>query len=117
MSELAGQIGRYLDQLRRENASTHTIRNYAADLAQFLVHQIFGGQAHCFMLGLAQQVQRFIGCHKVTCQPGERGNLVPARASAAGRHHHAGVPYNQVQAAKDIADFADADTQGLQAHG
>ncbi len=36
MPELAQQIERYLDQLRRENASAHTIRNYASDLAQFL---------------------------------------------------------------------------------
>lgn len=38
MSELALQIDRYLDQLRRENASPHTIRNYASDLAQFLAY-------------------------------------------------------------------------------
>lgn len=35
MSELARQIDAYLNQLRRENASAHTIRNYASDLAQF----------------------------------------------------------------------------------
>ncbi len=35
MPELVGQIERYLDQLRRENASPHTIRNYASDLGQF----------------------------------------------------------------------------------
>ncbi|MGI8743280.1 MAG: tyrosine recombinase XerC [Bryobacteraceae bacterium] len=33
---LADQIDRYLEQLRRENASAHTLRNYASDLAQFL---------------------------------------------------------------------------------
>jgi len=36
MSELADQIDRYLEQLQRENASAHTVRNYASDLAQFL---------------------------------------------------------------------------------
>lgn len=36
MSELALQIDRYLDELRRENASVHTVRNYRIDLAQFL---------------------------------------------------------------------------------
>jgi integrase/recombinase XerC len=35
MSELATQIGLFLDHLRRENASPHTIRNYQSDLAQF----------------------------------------------------------------------------------
>jgi integrase/recombinase XerC len=38
MSELAAHINRYLDQLRRENASEHTIRNYASDLDQFLAY-------------------------------------------------------------------------------
>jgi integrase/recombinase XerC len=36
MSELAGGIQRYLGGLGRENASRHTLRNYASDLAQFL---------------------------------------------------------------------------------
>jgi integrase/recombinase XerC len=36
MSELSTQISRYLDELRRVNASKHTIRNYASDLQQFL---------------------------------------------------------------------------------
>jgi integrase/recombinase XerC len=36
MPELAPQIDRFLDELRRENASAHTVRNYASDLAQFL---------------------------------------------------------------------------------
>ena len=34
--ELAGVIGRYLSGLARENASTHTLRNYASDLDQFI---------------------------------------------------------------------------------
>jgi len=36
MPELAAEIDRFLDELRRENASAHTLRNYASDLAQFL---------------------------------------------------------------------------------
>jgi integrase/recombinase XerC len=36
MSELAKQIEHYLAELRRENASPHTLRNYASDLEQFL---------------------------------------------------------------------------------
>ena len=35
MSELEEQVHAYLDELRRENASEHTIRNYASDLRQF----------------------------------------------------------------------------------
>src|ERR1039458_4497170 len=33
--ELACRMGEYLDQLRRQNASLHTLRNYQSDLAQF----------------------------------------------------------------------------------
>lgn len=36
MSELERQIQGYLEELRRENASQHTIRNYGADLRQVL---------------------------------------------------------------------------------
>ena len=36
MSELAEGIHRYLGELGRQNASRHTVRNYASDLAQFL---------------------------------------------------------------------------------
>jgi integrase/recombinase XerC len=35
-SDLARRIGQYLDELRRQNVSPHTLRNYAADLRQFL---------------------------------------------------------------------------------
>jgi len=38
MSELAVAIGRYLGELGRENASAHTIRNYASDLEQFVAY-------------------------------------------------------------------------------
>jgi len=36
MSELGEWIERYLDERRRENVSPHTLRNYGADLRQFL---------------------------------------------------------------------------------
>lgn len=35
MPDLAGEIDRFLDALRRENVSEHTLRNYASDLEQF----------------------------------------------------------------------------------
>jgi integrase/recombinase XerC len=38
MPELAGQIQLFLDELRRQNASVHTVRNYASDLDQFLAY-------------------------------------------------------------------------------
>jgi integrase/recombinase XerC len=38
VTDLAAHINRYLDQLRRENASEHTIRNYASDLDHFLAY-------------------------------------------------------------------------------
>jgi len=38
MSELEHQIQEYLDELRRESASEHTIRNYRTDLRQFLAY-------------------------------------------------------------------------------
>lgn len=38
MSELSDQIDAYLQQLRRENASEHTLRNYSSDLTQFLTY-------------------------------------------------------------------------------
>jgi integrase/recombinase XerC len=36
MPELASEIERFLDELRRQNASAHTVRNYASDLDQLL---------------------------------------------------------------------------------
>src|SRR3984885_14789825 len=38
MPELAGQIELFLGELRRQNASEHTVRNYASDLDQFLAY-------------------------------------------------------------------------------
>ncbi len=46
MSELAVYVERYLDELKRENASAHTVRSYAADLRQFVAFlSPEGGQA------------------------------------------------------------------------
>ena len=36
MPELGAQIELYLAELKRANASAHTLRNYASDLGQFL---------------------------------------------------------------------------------
>jgi integrase/recombinase XerC len=36
MPDLAAQIQRFLDELRRANVSAHTLRNYGSDLEQFL---------------------------------------------------------------------------------
>jgi len=44
MPELAGQIERFLDELRRENASAHTVRSYASDLEQFLSYFTIEGK-------------------------------------------------------------------------
>ncbi len=38
MSELERQIGRFIEELRRNNASPHTIRSYESDLRQFLAY-------------------------------------------------------------------------------
>ncbi len=38
MPELAEHIRQYLEELRRQNVSEHTLRNYASDLDQFLVY-------------------------------------------------------------------------------
>ncbi len=38
MPDFAGHIQRFLEELRRRNASAHTLRNYASDLEQFLAY-------------------------------------------------------------------------------
>jgi integrase/recombinase XerC len=44
MSEISSQIELFLDELRRQNASAHTVRNYASDLDQFLVYFAIPGK-------------------------------------------------------------------------
>jgi integrase/recombinase XerC len=44
MTELAGQITLFLNELRRQNASAHTVRNYASDLDQFLAYFAITGE-------------------------------------------------------------------------
>ena len=41
---MSSQIQRFLDELRRQNVSTHTIRNYASDLDQFLAYFTIPGE-------------------------------------------------------------------------
>jgi integrase/recombinase XerC len=45
MPELAGEVSRFLDELRRQNASAHTIRNYASDLDQLIAYFTIPGEA------------------------------------------------------------------------
>lgn len=45
MPDLATHIGLFLDELRRQNASEHTIRNYASDLDQLVTYFAIPGQA------------------------------------------------------------------------
>jgi integrase/recombinase XerC len=44
MPDLAGHIQRFLAELRRQNASAHTVRNYASDLEQFCSYFTLDGQ-------------------------------------------------------------------------
>jgi integrase/recombinase XerC len=45
MIEISSQIELFLDELRRQNASAHTVRNYASDLDQFLVYFAIPGKS------------------------------------------------------------------------
>jgi len=45
LAELERHIQRFLEELRRENSSAHTLRNYAADLRQFAAHLAAPGGA------------------------------------------------------------------------
>jgi integrase/recombinase XerC len=38
MSDIAGWIGKFIEELRRQNVSEHTTRNYQSDLEQFLTY-------------------------------------------------------------------------------
>ena len=44
MPDLTGQIQSFLSELRRQNASAHTVRNYASDLEQFLAYFTLPGK-------------------------------------------------------------------------
>ena len=46
MSDLDTHIQRFLDELRRQNASAHTLRNYGSDLQQFLTYFTIDTKAH-----------------------------------------------------------------------
>jgi integrase/recombinase XerC len=43
-SDLSVEMGRFLDELHRQNASEHTVRNYASDLDQFLQYFLIPGK-------------------------------------------------------------------------
>lgn len=58
MSELSEAVDRYLAALARENASAHTIRNYAADLNQFLGYLGRGGAEPPAAAGVDQLLLR-----------------------------------------------------------
>ena len=47
MPDLAAQIQRFLDELRRANVSAHTLRNYGSDLEQFLDYFTVKGDPRC----------------------------------------------------------------------
>src|SRR5579872_5175656 len=46
MSDLGPHVQRFLDELRRQNASAHTLRNYGSDLHQFLTYFTIDTKAH-----------------------------------------------------------------------
>ncbi len=46
MPDLASHIQRFLDELRRQNASPHTLRNYGSDLRQFLAYFSIDSKSH-----------------------------------------------------------------------
>jgi integrase/recombinase XerC len=46
MPDLSGQVELFLAELRRQNASEHTVRNYASDLDQFLSYFSIPGEAN-----------------------------------------------------------------------
>jgi integrase/recombinase XerC len=46
MPDLASHIQRFLEELRRQNASAHTLRNYGSDLRQFLEYFTIDSKSH-----------------------------------------------------------------------
>lgn len=46
MPDLGTHIQRFLDELRRQNASAHTLRNYGSDLHQFLTYFSIENKPH-----------------------------------------------------------------------
>src|SRR2546429_39644 len=62
MSELSTSIDRYLAELRLNNASQHTIRNYAADYQQFLAYFSPPGESPLAPAALTQlQLREWLG--------------------------------------------------------
>lgn len=62
MPELAGHVNDFLDELRRQNASGHTVRNYASDLDQFLTYFTIPGEAKATAEGIdALAIREWLG--------------------------------------------------------
>jgi integrase/recombinase XerC len=62
MPDLSQQIGQFLDELRRQNASQHTVRNYASDLDQFLAYFTLSGEAKPTVEGIdALAIREWLG--------------------------------------------------------
>ncbi len=62
MPDLSRQIGQFLDELRRQNASQHTVRNYASDLGQFLAYFTLTGETKPTVEGIdALAIREWLG--------------------------------------------------------
>jgi integrase/recombinase XerC len=62
MPDLSEQIGQFLDELRRQNASQHTVRNYASDLDQFLAYFTISGEIKPAVEGIdALAIREWLG--------------------------------------------------------
>jgi integrase/recombinase XerC len=62
MPDLSEQIGQFLDELRRQNASQHTVRNYASDLDQFLAYFTLSGETKPAVEGIdALAIREWLG--------------------------------------------------------
>lgn len=62
MSDLSEQITQFLNELRRQNASQHTVRNYASDLDQFLAYFTLSGETKPTVEGIdALAIREWLG--------------------------------------------------------
>ncbi len=62
MSDLSEQITQFLNELRRQNASEHTVRNYASDLDQFLAYFTLSGETKPTVEGIdALAIREWLG--------------------------------------------------------
>src|ERR1700676_3369624 len=56
MPDLAKQIERFLEELRRTNVSAHTLRNYGSDLEQFLNYFTVKGEQSSETCAVVEQI-------------------------------------------------------------